>query len=125
MEMARAVRWLDRQGQQNDFSAGGILPGKQSIAVDERCAADERNGLQPSPHGVFSRQIFARKSGTLTVRRWVGRYIVRIVRHLISRDPWLRRDITARELCGRMGQNSKSVEQRRRRAASVGVANLA
>ena len=50
--------------------------------------------------------------------------IIRIVRYLIEEDLDIR-DITVRELCSRMGQNSKSVEQRIRRAASVGMANLA
>ena len=50
--------------------------------------------------------------------------IIRIVSHMIEQELEFG-DITIRELCTRMKQNSKSVEQRIRRAASEGMYNLA
>ena len=53
-----------------------------------------------------------------------SRDILGIVRYLIEKDIELR-DVTIRELCARMGENPKSVEQRIRRTAAAGMANLA
>lgn len=50
--------------------------------------------------------------------------ILRIARYLMENDINFR-DITLKELCGKMGHNAKSVEQRIRRAAMSGLANLA
>ena len=50
--------------------------------------------------------------------------IIRIVSHMIEQELEFGA-ITIRELCTRMKQNSKSVEQRIRRAASEGMYNLA
>ncbi|WP_243134505.1 DNA-binding domain-containing protein [Enterocloster asparagiformis] len=53
-----------------------------------------------------------------------SRDILGIVRYLIEKNIELR-DVTIRELCARMGENPKSVEQRIRRTAAAGMANLA
>lgn len=50
--------------------------------------------------------------------------IMRIARYLMENEINFR-DITLKELCGKMGQNTKSVEQRIRRAAMTGLSNLA
>lgn len=50
--------------------------------------------------------------------------IIRIISYLIEQELDLS-DITVRELCRRMKQNPKSVEQRIRRAASDGMYHLA
>ncbi|MEQ2426333.1 response regulator [Clostridiales bacterium TF09-2AC] len=50
--------------------------------------------------------------------------IIRIISYMIEQELEFG-DITIRELCRRMKQNSKSVEQRIRRAASDGMYNLA
>ena len=50
--------------------------------------------------------------------------IIRIIRYLIEQEKDLK-DITLCQLCSNMDQNSKSVEQRIRRAALAGMTNLA
>ena len=50
--------------------------------------------------------------------------IIRIISYMIEQELEFG-DITIRELCRRMKQNSKSVEQRIRRTAAAGMANLA
>ena len=50
--------------------------------------------------------------------------IIRIAKYLMENEINFR-DVTLKELCSEMGQNTKSVEQRIRRAAMSGLANLA
>lgn len=117
IEMSRAMEWL------MDRARTGIpLPGfpgsMKALSNREQQEEQEPDLSQPIRRlksilqeiGIFS------EAGS--------KDIIRIIRYLIEEDLDLR-DITVRELCSRMGQNPKSVEQRIRRAASAGMANLA
>jgi two-component system response regulator YcbB len=117
MEMARAMQWLIGKAR-NDFSAGAF---SWEANVQGR-------KMRPEEQETDYNQSIRRLKGILQeigiLSEAGSKDIIRIVRYLIEEDLDIR-DITVRELCSRMGQNSKSVEQRIRRAASVGMANLA
>ena len=117
MEMARAMQWMIVKAR-NDFSAGAFS-WESNVRVRK---------MQPEELETDYNQSIRRLKGILQeigiLSEAGSKDSIRIVRYLIEEDLDIR-DITVRELCSRMGQNSKSVEQRIRRAASVGMANLA
>lgn len=117
IEMARAMQWLIVKAR-NDFAAG---------AFSWEAKVQGRN-MQPEEQEPDYNQPIRRLKGILQeigiLSEAGSKDIIRIIRYLVEEDLDLR-DITVRELCSRTGQNSKSVEQRIRRAASAGMANLA
>lgn len=112
LEMARAMKWLlGKAGRgAGEMETQNDVPGSLGAA-----AAD------PGPPARRLRGIL-QELGVLN--DCGSRDILGIVRYLIEKDIELR-DVTIRELCARMGENPKSVEQRIRRTAAAGMANLA
>lgn len=112
LEMARAMKWLlGKAGRgAGEMEAQNGAPGSQGAA-----SAD------PGPPTRRLRGIL-QELGVLN--DCGSRDILGIVRYLIEKNIELR-DVTIRELCARMGENPKSVEQRIRRTAAAGMANLA
>lgn len=120
-EMARAMVWIISRARDGMPYMG--LPGDDRSQEYQRQTGERRTGAD----GDLSQPI-RRLKGVL---QEIGIFseagskdIIRIVRYLIEQELDLR-DITICELCSRLGQNSKSVEQRIRRAALAGMANLA
>lgn len=112
LEMARAMKWLlGKAGR----GAGEMEPQNGAPGSQRAAAAD------PGPPTRRLRGIL-QELGVLN--DCGSRDILGIVRYLIEKDIELR-DVTIRELCARMGENPKSVEQRIRRTAAAGMANLA
>lgn len=117
IEMASAMQWLIVKAR-NDFS-GGAFSCKASVQGRKMQSEEQETDYNQSIRrlkGILQEIGILSEAGS--------KDIIRIVRYLIEEDLDIR-DITVRELCSRMGQNTKSVEQRIRRAASVGMANLA
>lgn len=121
IEMARAMEWIISRAKD-----GGPYMG--SACRDQIPKGGEQAAPQKVKEDSDLNQPIRRLKGIL---QEIGIFseagskdIIRIIRYLIEQELDLR-DITIRELCSRTGQNSKSVEQRIRRAASAGMANLA
>lgn len=115
MEMSRAMQWMIVKAR-NDFSAGAFS-WESNVRVRKMQPEELETDYNQSIRRLKS---ILQEIGILSEAG--SKDIIRIVRYLIEEDLDIR-DITVRELCSRMGQNSKSVEQRIRRAASVGMAN--
>ena len=112
LEMARAMKWLlGKAGRgAGEMETQNGAPGSLGAA-----AADPGPPTRPL-RGILQELGVLNDCGS--------RDILGIVRYLIEKDIELR-DVTIRELCARMGENPKSVEQRIRRTAAAGMANLA
>ncbi|MBS6953632.1 MAG: DNA-binding domain-containing protein [Enterocloster asparagiformis] len=112
LEMARAMKWL--------LSKAGPGAGREESGDRDRGA--------PKAPAADSGPPIRRLRGILqeigVLSDCGSRDILGIVRYMIEEDIELQ-DITLRELCGKMGENPKSVEQRIRRTAAAGMANLA
>ena len=117
VDMSRAMQWMIVKAR-NDFSAGAFS-WESNVRVRKMQPEELETDYNQSIRRLKS---ILQEIGILSEAG--SKDIIRIVRYLIEEDLDIR-DITVRELCSRMGQNSKSVEQRIRRAASVGMANLA
>lgn len=113
MELVKNMQWILRQakngmpgpGSQEAFS----LSGERD---QEACLGDSIRHLKR----ILQEVGILNEAGS--------KDIVRLATYLIEQEMELS-DITVRELCRRMKQNPKSVEQRIRRAASEGMYHLA
>ena len=117
MEMSRAMQWMIVKAR-NDFSAGAFS-WESNVRVRKMQPEELETDYNQSIRRLKS---ILQEIGILSEAG--SKDIIRIVRYLIEEDLDIR-DITVRELCSRMGQNCRSVEQRIRRAAAAGMANLA
>lgn len=112
LEMARAMKWLlGKAGR-----GAGEMETQNGAAGSQGAAAADPGPPARRLRGILQELGVLNDCGS--------RDILGIVRYLIEKDIELR-DVTIRELCARMGENPKSVEQRIRRTAAAGMANLA
>lgn len=112
MEMAKTMQWIFRQAQNG-------LPGMQAEGEGRETDDGASGNLSLSIRhlkGILQDIGILNEAGS--------KDIIRIISYLIEQEMEFG-DITIRELCRRMKQNPKSVEQRIRRAASEGMYNLA
>lgn len=112
LEMARAMKWLlGKAGR-----GAGEMETQNGVPGSQRAASADPGPPTRRLRGILQELGVLNDCGS--------RDILGIVRYLIEKDIELR-DVTIRELCARMGENPKSVEQRIRRTAAAGMANLA
>ena len=120
-EMTQAVEWMVGRTGKNRLSGERALVPPSGDEEKERGQASERREKDCS-------QALIRLNGILReigiLNEGGSKDIVRLIRYLLEEELDLR-EITVCELCSRMGQNCRSVEQRIRRAAAAGMANLA
>lgn len=112
LELARAMKWLLAKAGPNDGQRESADGGPGAIAAQA-----------PDP-GPSARRLRGILQEIGVLNDCGSRDILGIIRYLIERDIDLR-DMTIRELCGKVGDNPKTVEQRIRRTAAAGMANLA
>lgn len=114
MELVKNMQWILKQARSG-------IPG-----IQDPCPEEKRMG-EPD-HGVCLSDSIRRLKRILQeigiINEAGSKDIIRIVTYLMEQEMELG-DITVRELCRRMKQNAKSVEQRIRRAASEGMYHLA
>lgn len=114
LELARNMKWILRQAQRG-------MAGTQMQQEEERCSG----GPVHEDSITASIRHLKRVLQDIGILNEAGsRDIIRIVSYLLEEELELG-DITVQELCKRMNQNPKSVEQRIRRAASEGMCHLA
>lgn len=113
MELVKNMQWILKQAKNGIPSADS--GGGQSLGEEEE------RGEQLSDSIRHLKRIL-QEIGILNEAG--SKDIIRIAAYLIEQEMELS-DITVRELCRRMKQNPKSVEQRIRRAASEGIYHLA
>ena len=123
LEMARAMKWLlgkaGRGARVGPLAVVAVHKHVARVRVEHRARA-----LDPADPGPPTRRLRGILQELGVLNDCGSRDILGIVRYLIEKDIELR-DVTIRELCARMGENPKSVEQRIRRTAAAGMANLA
>lgn len=112
LEMARAMKWLLGKA------------GRGAGEMETQNGAPGSLGAAAADPGPPTRRLRGILQELGVLNDCGSRDILGIVRYLIEKDIELR-DVTIRELCARMGENPKSVEQRIRRTAAAGMANLA
>lgn len=110
MELVHHMRWILKQAERG-------IPG--AWEEEEDSAGDEGVKLSDS---VRHLKRILQEIGILNEAG--SKDIIRIVTYLMEQEMGVG-DITVRELCSRMKQNCKSVEQRIRRAACEGMYHLA
>lgn len=90
-------------------------------------SGDERETVRPSSLGMgkpYMQRLRGILQGIGISSESGSRDIMAIIEYLMENDMDIT-ETTLNELCGRLGQNPKSVEQRIRRAAFAGLVNLA
>ena len=112
LEMARAMKWLLGKA------------GRGAGEMETQNGAPGSLGAAAADPGPPTRRLRGILQELGVLNDCGSRDILGIVRYLIEKDIELR-DVTIRELCARMGENPKSVEQRIRRTAAAGMAHLA
>lgn len=114
MELVKNMKWILRQAQRG-------MPGMQK-PQGEGDSTEE--GQHEDSVSASTRQLRRVLQDIGILNEAGSKDIIRIVGYLMEQELELG-DITVRELCRRMNQNAKSVEQRIRRAASDGMYHLA
>lgn len=112
MMMVKNMQWILRQVQRG-------IPGTPDLGEEENQEGEDGVSLSLSIRhlkGILQEIGILNEAGS--------KDIIRIISYLIEHDLDFG-EITVRELCRRMKLNSKSLEQRIRRAATVGMSNLA
>lgn len=120
VEMARAMEWIIGRAR-DGMPQAGVLAGDRR--QDCQAQSTRKTGADPGL-GQPIRRLKGIMQEIGIFSEAGSKDIIRIMRYLIEQEMDLR-DITLQDLCSSMGQNSKSVEQRIRRAALAGMANLA
>lgn len=122
MELVKRMKWILRNVCDGSGEVCLAAQGAARISMwGEKIEGNERCGEKEELFLKRQRAVL-QEIGILTESG--SRDIQRITRYLLENGIQFE-DITLNELCCRMNQNTKSVEQRIRRAALAGLANLA